>query len=314
MKKWVLIVSGLLIVFLAGIFLLIPSRAEGTVQVLVAAPSGSVYRSLVSDQQWKAWWPGTPLPTPKAGPVSEFQYEDRQFTVQKVMEGTAVTIRKGEKVLESFLRIIPAGEDSTLLQWSYGLPGTANPFIRLGNYFRAQSAREDLETLLAKLKGHLEKEENLYGFNVQQEKVKDTIMVVTRTQTDHFPDTSDIYRLVRSLQVYIAGQQAQETNYPMLHISREEEGTYGIMVAIPVNRVLPEQGTVFTKRMVAGDILVAEVRGGLYTTLRAMQEMENYVLDHKLASPAIPFELLVTDRSREPDTTRWITRIYYPIY
>jgi hypothetical protein len=34
--------------------------------------------------------------------------------------------------------------------------------------------------------------------------------------------------------------------------------------------------------------------------------------DHFLSAPAIPFEILITDRSKEKDTTRWKTKIYQP--
>jgi hypothetical protein len=35
--------------------------------------------------------------------------------------------------------------------------------------------------------------------------------------------------------------------------------------------------------------------------------------DYQQTAMAIPFESLVTDRSREPDTLKWITNIYVPV-
>jgi hypothetical protein len=42
--------------------------------------------------------------------------------------------------------------------------------------------------------------------------------------------------------------------------------------------------------------------------------MENYARDHKKQSPAIPYQLLVTNRLTEADTTKWITQINYPVF
>jgi hypothetical protein len=64
---------------------------------------------------------------------------------------------------------------------------------------------------------------------------------------------------------------------------------------------------------VAGKILIGEVRGGDATTKNAFAEMHNYVVDHQMTSPAIPFISLVTDRKQEPDSSKWISRIYYPV-
>ena len=85
------------------------------------------------------------------------------------------------------------------------------------------------------------------------------------------------------------------------------------MVAIPVNKKIGNEGDIVYKRMVPGNILVAKVRGGRHTIESAFAEMETYVKDHELIPPAIPFESLETDRLNEPDTTKWITRIYFPI-
>jgi hypothetical protein len=66
--------------------------------------------------------------------------------------------------------------------------------------------------------------------------------------------------------------------------------------------------------MIPGKILVTEVKGGNYTTGEALKQLDIYLDDNHLSSPAIPFESLVTDRSQETDTAKWVTKIYYPIY
>ena len=66
--------------------------------------------------------------------------------------------------------------------------------------------------------------------------------------------------------------------------------------------------------MVLGNILVGEVKGGLSTILNAEKQLANYVFDYGKASPAIPFQSLVTDRSLEADSSKWITRLNYPIF
>ena len=86
------------------------------------------------------------------------------------------------------------------------------------------------------------------------------------------------------------------------------------MVAIPVSKSIPTNNNFLFKRMVPGKILVTEVKGGTYTTGEALKQLEIYRSDNHLRSPAIPFESLVTDRSREPDTSKWVTKIYYPVF
>ncbi|HLL44934.1 MAG TPA: hypothetical protein VK369_17410 [Segetibacter sp.] len=98
----------------------------------------------------------------------------------------------------------------------------------------------------------------------------------------------------------------------MLHVRKTGNG-YETMVAIPVNRLLESNRQFVFKRMVPGNILVSEVNGGVFTVQEARRQMDNYVEDNELTSPAIPFESLITDRLKEKDTSKWITKLYYPI-
>jgi hypothetical protein len=86
-------------------------------------------------------------------------------------------------------------------------------------------------------------------------------------------------------------------------------------IGIPIDREIDVTGTAYEiKRMVLGNILISEVTGGPYTSKNATKQVELYMNDHKRKSPAIPYESLVVDRSAEPDTAKWVTRIYYPVY
>ena len=62
-----------------------------------------------------------------------------------------------------------------------------------------------------------------------------------------------------------------------------------------------------------GDILVAEITGGKNKIDSAMKQMDTYALDHQYNNIAIPFYSLVTDRMKVADSTKWVTKIYYPI-
>ena len=62
-----------------------------------------------------------------------------------------------------------------------------------------------------------------------------------------------------------------------------------------------------------GNVLVTEIKGGTYTIKKSFDQLENYLTDAKRTSPAIPYEMMITDRSKETDTAKWVTRLYYPV-
>jgi hypothetical protein len=102
----------------------------------------------------------------------------------------------------------------------------------------------------------------------------------------------------------------------MLNISRTDSNAYNFMVALPINKPLSAEGEILYKQMLPKGNFEAtdSIYGGfkkldiLFASFIKMKE------DYQMMSPAIPFQSLITDRRKEADTTKWITRFYYPIF
>jgi len=100
----------------------------------------------------------------------------------------------------------------------------------------------------------------------------------------------------------------------MLNVYADNPGRYQVMVAIPTKSDLPSESGFQLKKMVLGNILVAEVKGGPATVRLGEENLQNYVDDYHKISPAIPYQSLITNRMAESDTTKWITKLYYPVF
>ena len=100
----------------------------------------------------------------------------------------------------------------------------------------------------------------------------------------------------------------------MLNVFEEGPNQFLVMVAVPTKTLVNGNETFLQKRMLAnGFILVSEVQGGNAAIQRAEAAMKQYATDHQKSSPAIPFQMLLTDRRAEPDSAKWKTRLYYPV-
>jgi ABC-type spermidine/putrescine transport system permease subunit I len=66
--------------------------------------------------------------------------------------------------------------------------------------------------------------------------------------------------------------------------------------------------------MVKGSFMVTEVLGGDSTISKASHNMEQYFQDFRRTSMAMNFTMLVTDRQLQPDSSKWITKLYHPVY
>lgn len=270
-------------------------------------------RMIIHAEKWDAWWPGTKDSNP-----ATFYFNEQKFQPEtNIVQGTNIRVEVSAENFndKTLLMLLPASQDSVFVQWQGNAMSLSNnPLKRIAQWRQARQIKKNLRSILNSLKSFLQNEKNIYGMNVNKVKVKDSILITTKFTTSSYPTTPEVYSAIEKLKKYLAEQQATENNFPMLHVGQRENGNCDVQVAIPVNKELPAVDGMVTKRMQLGNILEAEITGGPSTVQQELNELENYKQDYSLISPAIPFQLLVTDRQKQIDTSKWITRIYYPIF
>ena len=306
MKK---IVASLLTVSalaIAGAYVFIPS----TIRISSLSESSKdikpAYRYLVNGENWPKWWPG----------MKPFQYNNMSFHItKKKLNSFEIQLLYKKDTIITTLEMIPLNSDSTAYTWSCKIESSKNPFKRWMQYFNATQIKKSLDFLTGSLKNYLENDENIYGFKVQKIKVTDSVLISTRSTFDHYPDTEEIGKIVQRLKDYIQKEKAIEKNYPMLNVHQLSTDKYEAMVAIATERLLPATSDFAPKLILkGGNILEAGFKGGPYAIKKGFEEFENYKDDKKFVSPAIPYQLMITDRAKEKDTANWITKFYYPVF
>lgn len=306
MKK-ILIALVLLLVFaLAALYLFIPGKIKTETSISLKAALPGISRFLINDNNWSKWWPGK---TP-------FTYNEQTYTIRgKIFNAFDIGVQKDKDTLDSRMELILIKSDTMTISWSAEQQTNRNPFKRFSDYREAKATEKNMRAILNNMKAYLEKPENIYGLTVIDTIVMDSVLVSTRRSFDQKPSVGDIYAMIQSLKKYIAQNDAIEKNSPMLNILKIDNSHYEVMTAIPVDRELPETNEFASKFLLkGGHVLEAQIQGGPATIEKLYLEFENYYSDYKYTSPAIPYQLLVTDRVKETDTTKWITKLYYPVF
>jgi hypothetical protein len=270
----------------------------------------------MDENRWGKWFPSDSFKnsSDSSNKKTTYKYQDYFYSIEKKMMNVAeVSISNNKISLNSLIKIISINSDSIAIEWKSNMPVTINPYNRIRNYIKARKLRDNMSDILTHLKTFLEKNDNVYGIHLHVIISKDSTLVATKCITTSYPSTPDIYNLIGNLRKYINLKDAKENNYPMLHVKKVNDTTFETMVAIPVNKDLNGNGKIFNKRFVPWKVLTAEVKGGNYTVNEALDQMAIYINDYQIKAMAIPFASLVTDRSEQPDTLQWITRIYTPV-
>jgi hypothetical protein len=302
------LVLACLLLFLALVYIFIPNIINLKSNITVKATRPGISRVLPEKNNIAKWWPG------KISNDS-FYFNDLIFSIERGNITTLpISISDQKTEVSTSLLLIPLTKDSTQLEWIGAIATSYNPVKRFLIYQKAKKIERSIDAVLQKMENFYSKPENIYGFEIKKELVTDSLLIATSGKCTGFPTNQFIYSLIDKLKNYIALHSTKETGYPMLNIGTLDSINFEVKVAIPTDRLLPSSGNILQKRMPGrGNILVGEVKGGAGIAAIAFDQIKKYADDYERNAPAIPFYSLITDRLKEPDSSKWITKIYFPV-
>ena len=306
MKRWIGVLILLIVLVLAGLYVLIPGRMSFQVERDLHV-NARAFRRIMMDTGSRNWWPGERN-------NNKLRYRGKEYFVSGITVNSLFIdqVKEGD-TLPTELLVVPASKDEVMLTWKGSRDLSLLPWERWAGYGDVRSCKNDMKAILDSIETRYSDPKHLYEADIREEHVKDSILVSTYSIAKDSPDIKHIYAMIDQLHGYVLKNRARETGPPMLNITKNEAG-FRTQVALPVDRRLPDEGAIQYKWMLGGgNILVTEVHGGPAAIARAMQQLDLYVSDHNRVAPAISFQSLVTDRRAEKDTGKWVTRVYYPV-
>ena len=308
MKKNKLLLIVSLLALLAVILFLPPAIVERSNSLTVACPTSAVSRYVTSLNRWNDWMPG------KKVSDSVWKIGDKDFRITTVLQNGFQALSTDQKVLID-LQFVPAANKQTTfsLRTRYAL--AFNPIKRIAASITGGDIRKLNDLVLNDLcRDFFSDPLRVYGMDIQRGKVANFSWISTKAGFNHYPSTEEVYAQIDALVSYIKEKKGEAQGETILHVQQISPTVYDLMVAIPTDRDLPSTPRFQLKNMILGSLLSATITGGPEKVRKAEQELENYVKDQQLVSPAIPFQSLVTDRRKITDTAQWVSRVNYPIF
>lgn len=294
------------------IFIFIPGKSVIAASRVVNTTSIGFDTCLHKLEKWKQWWPGT---YGSAGKDSLFVYDGYTYKLSVVYtDGATIQIESENTSAEVRIKIIPYNRDSISAEWRMVIQSGNNPITRISRHKAAGKLKKSMNVIFDALCHFAGKTENIYGYHIERTTFTEVNLIANRFKSDIYPATATIYNAINRLRQYLISQGAGEKYYPMMNTRSVDSSHFETMIAISIDRVIPESGGFFISKMVPmkDRFLKTEVTGGPTSIEKAHQAIKKYMSDRSLFDPAIPFEILVTDRSKVTDTAAWKTIIFYP--
>jgi len=308
MKKIFFIILTI-IVIIAAANVLLPENPVITQDLSIDTSDVIAGKFLTTESGWNKWWPGT-----KTG-YRQYNFKGTKIGIDKMTNSsTYLKLKKDNLTFSGKISYFADAEGSVKFKWDAVDENNTQFLSRITNYFKTKDVENRVAEILLNLKHFLEDERNAYGYRIYLNHAKDTVLLASANTYPEYPSLQAIYSTIKTLQEQAVGQGAKQTNFPMLNVTQTDEHEYQVNVALPINKTItPFQKTSINNIPKGGNLLVVDVRGGQNTVNNALAQVKIYLKDHRLISPAMPFQSLVTNRLAQKDTSKWITKIYYPI-
>jgi effector-binding domain-containing protein len=302
MRKGLIVTGVLLVLFFAAVYLFIPSRLIVSEFGSATCSFPAAKRFVFNKGNWTHWQK-----------TKSVDGEDLTSDIGNTFYNSLdILIRNTGEQYEASMILIPLGIDSTGFQFTDTIESSANPIVRINQYTRARTLKKYMGSMLRELIAFLNDKEKIYSIKIEKEQVTDIPLLSRHVVMQRPPTANDAYELINSVRAFAAAQGDPANGIAMKYSSQIDSTHYELQVAIPTTRLLKGNNDFQVKGLVGGNPIFTVIRGGEATISNAWKSLEQFKADYKLASPAIPYELMITDRTKQADTTKWVTKIVIP--
>jgi len=300
-----IVLAGLL----GFVYLFIPSTLIVSGSAIAHQSNNSVIRGFLQLDHWGQWLPAKdtgkntyPL---KHGPL-------------KIINSNVASVNAAYLIGDEHFPIVFAtdavGNDSTAIKYQLTIDNISlSPIKRIENYFLALSIKKELSNLIDQAGNYYSVTKANYGFEIIEERVKDSLLVATEKDFTDTPTTAQLYALINEVAQYIEKNNGLIQGDPMVNITKLDRIVF-TQVGLPIQKRIPTNDKFKLKKMVLGNILKVKVVGDQNEVNKALLATVNFIHDKLRTSPAMPFVKYATNRLLVEDASRWVSFIYYPIY
>jgi effector-binding domain-containing protein len=170
----------------------------------------------------------------------------------------------------------------------------------------------DFEKGLEKLKKTSEKK-NQYTYNVQEREITEMTIATIRNKVNVGEIGNILGKSYGEIQAFIAKNGAKIAGAPIAITLAWDSLSWDFEAALPIDKEIKGNDRIQIKKSFAGKVLFVEYKGAYNKTYQAYIDLENYKKEKGYVDAGGPWEVYITDPMTEPDTSKWITEIYFPV-
>ncbi len=332
LKALAILLLIILILFLV-IAIFLPSRMHIKKSVDVNAPVSYVFEQVNNYSLWANWSPfqekdpgmRTSFEGPAKGLGAMMKWESNEGNGS--LNWTEVTndislkgvlnyeeVDKSEVLFE--FEKTPQG---CVASWSVDIENLSYPINRWKGFFMKSNFEDDLVKGLNNLKSVCETGIIVMGIKWKTSEVdeKEISSLLAFTIKDsctieEFP--AKLHQLYKEIGDYMKSMNVQQNGFPFcVYYNWNPAGISVFEAGFPTAQSLKGKGRIQLSELSGSKVLMVSQFGPYESTSDAHDAIDKYMKEKNIECIGAPWEVYVTDISKEPDTTKWETQVFYPV-
>lgn len=329
--KIVSLVTASLILVWILLALVSPYEIKSTEQIEINRSPSLVFMQVNKLQNWENWSPWIAFDPDmrqtyssiKAGKGASVQWVSEKIGngSQKILESDRPHFIKTQFELNEWdnnsyaeWKFEKLDEEKTRVNWS--MKTSKIPFFsRPMGFLIKQQIKKDFKTGLEKLKAHCESlPSNSANSTVDLIKTEEMKYIGIQIETT----AKDVGRLTGEtfdiLQEFMKEKNIALSGYPFTLNLESDSNSTRMIVAMPVDQPVDIQNERIKYGILPAGQAAAITHFGQYQTISASYYiLINWMIDNHYPTTKNSYEIYITNPAHEPDTSKWETRIIYPI-
>jgi effector-binding domain-containing protein len=115
------------------------------------------------------------------------------------------------------------------------------------------------------------------------------------------------------IQEFLSKNGATASGSPMAITLAWDSLSWDFEAAIPIDKEIEGNDRIVIKKSYEGKSIFVTYTGPYEGTYQAYTDLDQYMKEKGLDQAGGPWEVYITDPSTEPDPSKWITEIYFPV-
>ncbi len=314
---------------------ILPTHLEYERSADINAPKEVIFAKLNDMKAWEDWGPWK-----EEEPTMEITYGEKtegvgasySWTTESsgggtmtIIESTAPTFQKTALVFDGneggngWFKLEDGEDGATKTVWGFGMdiPYPLNAMMLFTGGSMEKMMYKMFDSGLANLKELSEKtaaEKTYRGYTVKSMDFPGKSYLTIR-ETINFSDISAFFgKNFGAIMASVGSNELEIDGMPcgVYYAWDEENGTTDMAAAIPVKAGAgAASGNIQHLEIPEGKSLTIDYYGDYHGVGEAHYAMDDYIKEIGLEPSTLVMEEYVTDPSTEPDTAKWLTRIYY---